>query len=54
MFKEQGDKKAPNPAVAVEIGVDALELNVGQADPHELVQVTVLVQVLFEIAEQAG
>ena len=36
MLKEQGDEQAPDPSVAVEIGVDALELNVDQAYPHEL------------------
>ena len=50
--KEQRDQQASQTAVAVEVGVQGLELCVQEANPDEWRQVAVIVDGTLELAEQ--
>ncbi len=54
MVQQQGDQHPPQAAVAVEVGVDGLELDVRQRDTQQRRQVVVGVDIPFKITEQIG
>ena len=52
MLEQEGDEQSPDAAIAVEIRVDGLELDVSEADPHERRERVFGVEVPLEVAEQ--
>jgi hypothetical protein len=54
VLQEQRDEEATNPAIAVEIGMGGLELDVRQARPHQRRQVILRMQIFLQIAEHIG
>ncbi len=52
MAQKQRDQKAPQSTVAIEVGVQRLELHVEQADAHERWKVALIVDRVLELAQQ--
>jgi hypothetical protein len=48
MLEQERDEQPPDAAVAIEVGVDGLELHVREADPYERGKLVLGVQVLLD------
>ena len=52
MAQQQRNQQAPEPAVAVEVGMQGLELDVEKPDPHERWQAALVVNGAFKVAQE--
>ena len=52
MAQQQRDEESPEPTIAVEIGMQRLELNVEQTDANERWKVALVVDCVLELAQQ--
>ncbi len=52
MLQQQGDHQAPDPPVAIEVGVDGFELSMQETCPYEFRQPVLDMDVFLECAEE--
>src|SRR6185437_12421188 len=52
VFQQEGDHQAPDPPIAIEIGMNGFELRMQESRPHELRQPVIGMDVFLEGAEK--